>query len=260
LMNGLLETDKFKPPWIIAHRGFRAKYPENTLVAFQAALDAGVTMIELDVTHTRDGKLVVMHDITLDRTTNGRGPVNGYFLKELKKLDAGSWFNPVFASQHVPELEEVLELVQGKALINIEIKPNPDELIHPPDAIERQVIELVNRKNAHDAVLISSFDRTILEKIKSLKNPPALALISRDPADSSTLSFCRRLKIFSWHPSHTILSHEQVNLMHSANIRVFPYNADTPEEVKRMFDMNVDGIISNDPLFVIDWLGHHKAA
>jgi glycerophosphoryl diester phosphodiesterase len=259
-MNGLLKAKRFKPPWIIAHRGFRAKYPENTLIAFQAALDAGVTMIELDVTHTRDGRLVVMHDITLDRTTNGRGPVNGYFLKELKKLDAGSWFNPVFARQHVPELEEVLELVNGRALINIEIKPNPDELIHPPDAIERQVVELVNRKNAHDAVLISSFDRTILERIKLLGNPPALALISREPADSSTLSFCRRLKIFSWHPNHSILSQEQVNLMHSAGIRVFPYNADTPAEIERMFDLKVDGIISNDPLFVIDWLKHRKAA
>jgi glycerophosphoryl diester phosphodiesterase len=259
-MNGFLKTANFKPPWIIAHRGFRAKYPENTLIAFQAALDAGVTMIELDVTHTRDGKLVVMHDITLERTTNGRGPVNGYFLKELKKLDAGSWFNPVFASQQVPELEEVLELVQGRALINIEIKPNPACIPHPSDAIERQVVELVNRKNAHDAALISSFDRTILEKIKLLENPPALALISKDPADSSTLTFCRRLKIFSWHPNHAILSHDQVNLMHSAGIGVFPYNADTPEDVKRMFDMNVDGIISNDPLFVMDWLKHRKAA
>ncbi len=259
-MNGLLKAEKFKPPWIIAHRGFRAKYPENTLIAFQAALDAGVTMIELDVTPTRDGKLVVMHDKTLDRTTNGRGPVNCYFLKELKKLDAGSWFNPVFASQHVPELEEVMELVHGRALINIEIKPNPDDDPHPSDAIERQVVELVNRKNAHDAVLISSFDRTVLEKIESLENPPALALISRDPADSSTITFCRRLNIFSWHPNHSMLSHEQVNLMHSAGIRVFPYNADTPEDVQRMFDMNVDGIISNDPLFVIDWLKHNKIA
>lgn len=259
-MKRLLKADKFKPPWIIAHRGFRAEYPENTLIAFQAALAAGVTMIELDVTYTRDGKLVVLHDNTLDRTTNGHGPVNGYFLKELKKLDAGSWFNPIFASQHIPELEEVMELVHGKALINIEIKPNPEAASLPSDAIERQVVELVNRKNAHDAVLISSFDRTILERVSSLENPPALALISRDPADSSTLTFCRRLNIFSWHPNHAILSHEQVNLMHSAGIRVFPYNADTLEDIQRMFDMNVDGIISNDPLFVINWLRHNMAA
>lgn len=259
-MNGLLKAEKFKPPWIIAHRGFRARYPENTLIAFQAALDAGVTMIELDVTHTRGGKLVVMHDITLDRTTNGQGAVNGYFIKELKKLDAGSWFNPVFAGQQIPELEEVLDLVLGKALINIEIKPNSAGIPHPSDAVERQVVAMVNRKKAHDAVLISSFDRAILEKTKLLENPPALALISRDPADSATMTFCRRLKIFSWHPNYAIVSHEQVNLMHSAGIRVFPYNADTPAEVKRMFDMQVDGIISNDPLFVMDWLRHHKAA
>lgn len=259
-MNRWLQAEKFRPPWIIAHRGFRAKYPENTLIAFQAALDAGVTMIELDVMHTRDSKLVVMHDKTLDRTTNGRGPVNSYFLRELKKLDAGSWFNPAFASQYVPELKEVLELVQGRALINIEIKQEPDDIPRPSDAIEEQVVELVNQKNARDTVLISSFDRAVLERIRLLKNPPALALISRDPADSSTIAICKRLKIFSWHPNHAILSQEQVNLMHSAGIRVFPYNADTPEEVERMFGMQVDGIISNDPLFVIDWLKHRKAA
>ena len=83
-MPGLFKADKIKSPWIVAHRGFRAKYQENTLIAFQAALNVGVTMIEFDVTHTRDDKLVVMRDNTLDRTTNGRGSVNGFSLKKLK--------------------------------------------------------------------------------------------------------------------------------------------------------------------------------
>jgi glycerophosphoryl diester phosphodiesterase len=259
-MHELLKADKFNSPWIIAHRGFRAKYPENTLIAFQAALDAGVTMVEFDVTHTRDDKLVVMHDKTLDRTTNGHGPVNGYCLKELKKLDAGSWFNPIFASQHVPELEEVLELINGKALINIEIKPHSDDNHHPSNALERQIVELVHRKNAQDVVLISSFDRNILEKIASLENPPALALISRDPADDATIQFCKRLKVFSWHPAPSILSQDQVDAMHAEGFRVFPFNVDTPEQFKQMFDMQVDGVISNDPLLVIDWLKHNRAA
>jgi glycerophosphoryl diester phosphodiesterase len=255
----MFKADKIKPPWIIAHRGFRAKYPENTLIAFQAALDAGVTMIELDVTHTRDGKLVVMHDNTLDRTTSGCGPVIEYSLKEVKKLDAGSWFNPIFAGQHVPELEEVLDLINGKVLVNIEIKPHTDAACHPSRAIERQVVELIKRKKIQDVVLISSFDRNILEKIASLKNPPALALISRDPADSSTLAFCKRLKIFSWHPSPVILTSDQVEAMHAEGLKVFPYNVDTPQQFKQMFDMQVDGLISNDPLLVIDWLKRNRA-
>jgi len=259
-MPGLFKADKFKSPWIIAHRGFRAKYPENTLIAFQAALDAGVTMIELDVTHTRDGKLVVMHDHTLDRTTNGHGPVNGYSLKEVKKLDAGSWFDPIFASQRVPELEEVLDLANGKVLINIEIKPHADVVRYPSKTVERQVVELINRKKIRDVVLISSFDQNILEKIAMLENPPTLALISRDPADRSTLAFCKRLKIFSWHPSPVILTPEQVEAVHAEDLKVFPYNVDTPEQFKQMFDMQVDGLISNDPLLVMDWLKHNRAA
>ena len=259
-MPGMFKADKIKSPWIIAHRGYRAKYPENTLIAFQAALDAGVTMIELDVIHTRDGKLVVMHDNTLDRTTNGRGPVIDHSLKEVKKLDAGSWFNPIFAGQRVPELEEVLDLINGKVPVNIEIKPHAVDARPPAKTIERQVVELINRKKIHDVAMISSFDKNILEKIASLENPPTLALISRDPADNSILAFCRRLKIFSWHPSPLILTIEQVEAMHAQGLKVFPYNVDTPEQFKQMFDMRVDGLISNDPLLVIDWLKHNRAA
>jgi glycerophosphoryl diester phosphodiesterase len=259
-MYGILKANTNKSPWIIAHRGFRARYPENTLIAFQAALDAGVTMIELDVTHTRDGKLVVMHDNTLDRTTNGRGPVIDYSLKEVKKLDAGSWFDPIFASQQVPELEEVLDLINGKVLINIEIKPHNDAGRNPSNSIERQVVEIINRRRIHDKVLLSSFGKHILEKVASLENPPALALISRDPIDNATLALCRRLKIFSCHPSPLILTSDQVEAMHAQGLKVFPYNVDTPEQFKQMFDMQVDGLISNDPLLVIDWLKHNRAA
>ena len=108
--------------------------------------------------------------------------------------------------------------------------------------------------------MISSFDRKILEKIASLENPPTLALNSRDPADSSTLALCRRLKIFSWHPSPVILTSDQVEAMHAEGLKVFPYNVDTPEQFEQMFDMQVDGLISNDPLLVIDWLKHNRAA
>ena len=255
-----MKTGKFKSPWIIAHRGYRAKYPENTLISFQAALDAGATMIELDVRFSSDGKLVVMHDNTVDRTTDGRGQVYAHSLKELKQLDAGGWFNPVFAGQRVPELEEVLELVNGGALIDIEIKPQAYNPCQPSEAIEQRIVELVARKRANDIVLISSFDKNILERIASMENAPAIALISRNQAENSTLELCKRLNIFSWHPDQQILSQEQVLLMHAEGIWVFPFNVDTPQDFKRMFDMNVDGVISNNPLWVLDWISHSKAA
>jgi glycerophosphoryl diester phosphodiesterase len=153
----------FKPPWIIGHRGYSAKYPENTLIAYQAALVAGATMVELDVMFSRDRKIVVIHDTTLSRTTNGHGTVADFTLAELSRLDAGSWFDAHSANQHLPELSEVLDLVKDRAYVNIEIKSNAYESHHPPDAIEKQVIEMLRQKNLLDTGMISSFDVNILE-------------------------------------------------------------------------------------------------
>ena len=179
----------FAPPWIIAHRGFKKKYPENTLIAFQAAMDAGVPMIELDVTLSRDRKLVVIHDETLERTTNGHGSVHDHTLEELKQLDAGSWFHSDFADERLPELGEVLDLVDGRVITNIEIKSNAYEPHHPADAIEKQVVDLVKQKKALDEVLISSFNVDILRQISEMANRPPQALISSDPVDDHTINY-----------------------------------------------------------------------
>ena len=247
-MNTFFGTEKFKPPWFVAHRGYRAKYPENTLVAFQAALDAGVQMIELDVALSRDRKLVVIHDATLERTTDGEGAVNEHTLAQLKQLDAGGWFHPRFAGEHLPELSEVLDLAGGQVLINIEIKPHAYEPHHPLDSVERQTIDLVCRRNIKERVLISSFDLNLLKYIATLGHAPALGIISRNPADRHTFENCEQLKAVSWHPNHQILTPDQVKTMHAHDIRVFPYNADTSEEIARVFEMGVDGVISSDPL------------
>ena len=247
-MNKSLEQISCNSPWIIAHRGFKKKYPENTLAAFQAAMKAGVPMIELDVTLSRDRKLVVIHDATLERTTNGHGPVHDYTLEELKQLDAGSWFHSDFAEERLPELGEVLELVDSRVITNIEIKSNSYEPHHPPDAIEKQVVAMVKQKNALNAVLISSFNTDILSQISKLADRPALALISGKPADEDALKTCKRLEVFSWHPNRLILTHQKVQLMHDAGIRVFPYNVDTLKAYRQMLAIKVDGVITNNPL------------
>jgi len=259
-MNNMLKENSFTPPWIVAHRGFKKKYPENTLVAFQAAMDAGVPMIELDVTLSRDRKLVVIHDETLERTTNGHGPVHDYTLEELKQLDAGSWFHPDFAEQRLPELGEVLELVDGRVITNIEIKSHAYESHHPPDAIEKQVVELLEQKNLLNTGMISSFDINILEQIASMKNKPAIAFISQEPADKKTVQMCSRFNIFSWHPDQRIVTRTQVIKMHAAGIRVFPYNVDTLENYARIRALQVDGVITDDPVLAGVWSTIKKAA
>ena len=154
----LKSNNNFKVPWIIGHRGYPAKYPENTLAAFQGAIAAGATMLELDVMLSRDRKLVVIHDATLERTTNGRGKVADFAMTELKRLDAGSWYDEEFADQKLPQLSEVLDLVNDRAYVNIEIKSNAYESHHPPDAVEKQVVELLRQKKLLDSGMISSFD------------------------------------------------------------------------------------------------------
>ena len=243
----------FSSPWIIAHRGFKKNYPENTLVAFQAAMDAGVPMIELDVMLSRDRKLVVIHDETLDRTTNGHGSVHDHTLEELKQLDAGSWFHSDFAQERLPELSEVLELVDGRVITNIEIKSNAYEPHHPTDAIEKQVVELVKQKKALDMVLISSFKTEILSQVSEIDDRPVLALISSDPAEGQTIKFCQDINAFSWHPDHRIVTENQVKKMHAAGLMVFPYTVDTFEDYLKMTDMNVDGVITNDPVSARKW-------
>ena len=243
----------FTPPWIIAHRGYRKKYPENTLAAFQAAAEAGAPMIELDVMLSRDRKLVVIHDAALERTTNGHGAVNNYTLGELKKLDAGSWFDPIFADQRLPELSEVLDLAGGLTRVNIEIKAQAYEHRHPPDAIEKQVVAMVKQKNMQDSVLISSFEIDFLVQIASIKDPPAIALISNTPASNRIVDICSHLKVFSWHPDHKIVTPRQVDIMHTAGLKVFPYNVDTFKDYAKMIDMKVDGVITDDPVAADQW-------
>jgi glycerophosphoryl diester phosphodiesterase len=259
-MNDMTNAASFAAPWIIAHRGFKMKYPENTLAAFQAAIDAGAPMIELDVMLSRDRKPIVIHDDTLQRTTNGRGPVDDYTLEELKRLDAGSWFHSDFKDQRLPELGEVLQLTNGRVMTNIEIKSNAYEPHHPPDAIEKQVVDLVKQNSSLDAVLISSFNADILRQISKMAERPALALISSNPADDHTVEFCLDINAFSWHPDQRIVTGDQVKMMHAAGIRVFPFNVDTPEDCARMIGLKVDGVITDDPVSASRWAEVRKAA
>lgn len=243
-----MRLHQFKPPLVIGHRGYKARYPENTLAAFEAARAAGVKMIELDVSFSRDRQPVVIHDDTLERTTNGCAMVNALSLAELKKLDAGSWFDARFAGEHLPGLAEVLERLGGRVLINIEIKPKAFEAHSPPDAIERQVVALLRRYNISKSVLISSFERRILQRIADMEQPPALALISEGVADQDAIDFCKRIQAFSWHADHRQLDRRQVERMHAAGMRVMAYTVNLPSDIRRVVDLGVDGVFSDDPL------------
>ncbi len=233
-------------PLLIAHRGYKTCYPENTLSAFDAALGIGAEMIELDVALTKDRHLVVIHDDSVDRTTNGKGKVDSLTLQELKQLDAGSWFRSEFAGESIPTLEEVLDLVADRALVNIEIKASSYEDHSPADAVEKQIVDLVQRKSLMDSILISSFKIKFLENIAGMKDIPALAMITKQEADRSTLDVCRKLNLFSWHAWHEKLTEKQVSLMHGHGIKVFSFTVNSREVFGPLVQMAVDGMFTDD--------------
>ncbi|WP_410513105.1 glycerophosphodiester phosphodiesterase family protein [Paenibacillus sp. BR2-3] len=146
---------------IVAHRGWSGEAPENTIAAFKLALtNSDIAIIELDVHLSKDGIPVVIHDHMLDRTTSGRGPVKAYTLEELRQLDAGSWFDPQFAAERIPTLEEVLQLAKGRCKLHVELKVMGDEY----KGIEEEVIAIIDRHGMKEMVVLSSFDHDSMKR------------------------------------------------------------------------------------------------
>ena len=233
-------------PLLIGHRGYPARFPENTLAAFTGAMDAGCDMIELDVTLTADRKVVVIHDDTLERTTSGKGPVRERSLAEIRSLDAGSWYAPRFAAERVPLLADVLAATAGRCMLNIEIKESAFDKDFPDDSVERQVVEQVAAGAARDRVILSSFDRRILERIVDLPDPPALAFITDTGADPENIGVLRAIRAFSWHPRRTALTRDQVDRVHALGMRIYPWTINTRPEAEALLGMGVDGLICNE--------------
>jgi glycerophosphoryl diester phosphodiesterase len=157
------------PPLVIAHRGASGTCPENTLAAFRHAQALGADMIELDVQLARDGNVVVIHDWTLDRTTDGSGPVGARSLAELRALDAGAWFASAFGGERIPTLAEVLAEV--RIPVNVELKPLGD------DGLEAAALAVVEMAGALPRVVFSSFELAALERLRARSRAASLAVL-----------------------------------------------------------------------------------
>lgn len=149
----------------VAHRGWSGAAPENTVAAIGKALDhPGIAMIEIDVHLSKDSVPVVIHDDTLERTTNGTGRVGDYTYAELRQLDAGSWFAPEFAYARIPSLEEVLVVCRGKKRLNLELKQAADHY----RGLEEEVVKLLRRHDMQEQVVVTSFDHLSVKRVKHL--------------------------------------------------------------------------------------------
>lgn len=219
----------------IGHRGAMGYEPENTIRSFRKALDLGCHMIEMDVHRCRTGELVVIHDDTLERTTNGTGPVRGKTLSELRTLDAGG-------GEKIPLLEEVFDAIQGKAWVNIEIKGA---------GTARPLAHLIERfhkeKGWHnDDFLISSFDHEELSAFRKLDPETPVGILFKE-IPAGLFEFARYIGASYFNPLFRIVDHGLVDAAHRDGIKVLVWTVNEPEDIDRMKSLGVDGICSNYP-------------
>ncbi|MBR2066977.1 MAG: alpha/beta fold hydrolase [Solobacterium sp.] len=230
-------------PLIWAHRGASGYLPENTLLAFQKAIDMEADGIELDIHLTKDNVLVVCHDETIDRTSNGKGYIKDYTLNELKQFDF-SKPHPEVGKVTIPTLSEVLDLIYPTALtVNIELKTL---IFHYPQ-IEEKVVDLVKEKNMEERVIYSSFNHYTLQKIKEYQPEARIALLSQDiPLDY--ISYAKKQAVEAIHPAIYTLQYPQlITQAHKANIKINTWPVDSKDHILACMDAKINAIITNYP-------------
>jgi len=229
---------------IFAHRGARDRAPENTMAAFQAGYDLGAAGIELDVQLSRDGEVVVIHDHTVDRTSNGHGRVADLSLAELKQLDFGAWFSPEFAGETIPTLDEVLAwLAPLPLIVNVEIKNTP--IAYP--GIEEKVAALL-RRHLKDQVAsraaVSSFHHPCLRRLKAIAPEiPTALLFACHPIDPVRLA--AEAGAAALHPNWECLDRSWVAKAQAAGLAVRAYTVNSEEAHRLAIAAGVDAIFTD---------------
>jgi glycerophosphoryl diester phosphodiesterase len=233
------------PVLVVGHRGFSAAAPENTQASFKKAMEVGVDMIELDVHLSQDGQVVVIHDDTLNRTTNGKGKVVNYTLNELKQLDAGSWFGSQFFGERIPTLKEVLELTHGQVLLCIELKVGDLGQYTLKDLADRSLQE-VEKAGMLSRVLFASFYLSAIERIRE-KNPgmPVALIYSKSWSSPQEVTGGRPISVLSFHG--TVLTQTNATKARQQGIKLLVWTVNTEEQMEHFLNMGVDGIITNYP-------------
>jgi glycerophosphoryl diester phosphodiesterase len=237
--------DLLPRPIIFGHRGANRYAPENTLSAFKIAYEQGAPAIELDVMLSSDEKLMVIHDSTVNRTTNGKGKVNELSLDALKKLDAGSKYSDKYKEERIPTLEEVFDLTSGKYLVNIELK----NYHAPGDDLVERVVDLILKRKMIDSVIFSSFLPGNIIKIRRLLPDVPAALITL----GGIVGKLEITPLFRWlspefiHPDYQLVDENFIQREHAHNRRVNVWSVNEEADLRRFILADVDGIITDDP-------------
>jgi len=233
----------------IAHRGASGTRPENTLISFRRAMEIDVDVIELDTRATADGIAVIMHDATVDRTTNGSGRVADLTLEQIRALDAGSWFAPEFAGERVPALAGAVALTGDRMPLSLELKET---------GVEEQAVAAI-RSTANPRSFISSFHEECLWRVRQLDPEMTLEfIIGIDPLSDDEIprliERTRELDARILAPSHRGITAPLVSAAKAAGLSLIAWTVDKPDEMQRLIELGVDGITTNRPEVLKDLL------
>ena len=244
---------------VIAHRGASGIAPENTLAAVKAAIEMGVDMVELDVHQTRDDIAVVIHDKTVNRTSNGKGKVKDFTFDELQVLDSGSWFHPKFKNEKIPSLESVLQEVKGKVKLLIEVKETKYS------GIEKNIVQLLNKYDAKNWCIIQAFETGVLNNIQKLD--PSIEIhklvVGDIPGLPLHIDNCLRTgNIYKYNntasinPNFKFVNKKTIQKIHGQGQKINTWTVNEQGDMEKMIKMGVDGIITNYPDQLIKMLNN----
>lgn len=223
--------------YVVGHRGAAGEQPENTLKGFRYALDLGVDYVECDVHLTRDGQLVVMHDATVDRTTNGQGAISALNLDRIRSLDAGD-------GEQAPTFDEVLELVAGRAPLLCELKGS---------GVEEAAVAAVVARGMEGQVVFTSFSLDRLATVRQLGDHYRIGAILPN-ASEIEIARAMALDVEAIGVRYTNLCYRILAQAHAAGLQVRAWNPDTLAEQQAMIALGVDGISTNRPSLLLDYL------
>ncbi len=229
--------------WIrIAHRGASGIAPENTLAAFNKAIEIGVDAVELDLHGTADGEVVVIHDPSLDRTTNLCGPINQTSLEKIKQADAGSWFHSRFKGETIPTLEEALACIAGKSIAVLEIKDS---------SITESVVKTIVEMSLLESVVIISFNISDLNTVRAIEpRIPTGWLIGGNNGKTDPIQLCHKLCSIGCsllNVNHQLITDEFAYEVRRRGISLWTWTVDDVDRMQLMRDIGVQGITSNHP-------------
>lgn len=228
---------------VFGHRGAKAYAPMNTIPAFELAVEQGAHGIELDVHRSQDGYPVIVHDFTVDETTDGAGRVVDMTLAQLKALDAGSWFDSTFAGTRIPTLDEVFEAVGQKVCVNVEIKAEFRET----DGVEQVVADCITRHNMAARVLVSSFQPLTLKRFRAIMPDVPIAFLYEQASPDDVMTLIADTAYEAYHPNHNLIDEQVVAAAKAAGHYLNTWTVNDPARAVALRDLGVHGIVTDNP-------------